>query len=272
MRMSRRACRPIVIGVVVLLAGSTSASAAPHLGLSKVRRHRISRHATKTADGLVEIESDIERDEYPDGSRGAQVTTTGRLRLADGLQLNLIVPVLSTEDSSAMGLGDVAAGVNVQLLDDVPVLGDVFALPTVKLPTGSLELATGTGTTDAGILMVSSNQIGPVNLDLSAGYTRRNGDGMNAPIHSTSWSAALDGPLRGPLGWSMEWSGLPATSGPAGAAGSAALTIGPTLSVHDWLVIDAAVMVPLAGAQPKAIFVSAVYKSPKIKPAASATP
>jgi hypothetical protein len=256
----------MALGLAMVLAAPALAEAAPHFGLSRLRRHRISRHATKTTDGVIEIETDVERDEYPDGSRGTQVTTTGRVRLADGLQLNLEVPALSAQDNGSMDLGDVAASVNWQVLDDTPIFGDIFILPGVKVPTGSLERATGTGTTDGSVLIVSSNQWRALNLDLSLGYTRRSGDGTDAPQQYTSWSAALDGPLHGPVGWSMEWSGLPATSGPAGAPASSALTIGPTFSVHDWLTVETAVTVPLAGEQPKAVLVSAVYKSPKIKP------
>ncbi|MBS1818453.1 MAG: hypothetical protein JSU08_11015 [Acidobacteria bacterium] len=269
MRTFRRCVVPLAI-VVAALGNANAAFARPHLGMRRVRRH-ISRHATKTVQGAVEVEGDIERDAFPDGSRGTQLTTTGRFRLADGIQLNLQVPALSTDGAGSLRLGDVSAGVNVQVFDDVPMFGDVFVLPMLKAPTGSLEQATGTGTTDGTVLLVSSNQFGAVGVDLSAGYTRRSGDGTNAPRRATLWSAAVDGPIRRPLGWAIELSGLPATTGPAGSGASAALTAGPTWNVHDRLAVDVAVMMPIAGDQPKALFVSAVYRSPNTKRAPGST-
>jgi hypothetical protein len=96
-------------------------------------------------------------------------------------------------------------------------------------------------------------------MDLNAGYTRRSGNGSDAPINATLWAVAFGGSAIGPLGWAAEVSGQPATRGPAGADSSVAFLVGPTVSIRSWLAIDAGVIVPIAGPQPHAIYAGAVY-------------
>ena len=96
-------------------------------------------------------------------------------------------------------------------------------LPSIKFPTGSVNNGSGTGTTDALLLLISSHEFGDVAMDLNVGYTRRGGDGTVAPKDATVWTASFGGPISGPLGWVFETFGFPGTNGPAGQAPTVAV-------------------------------------------------
>ncbi|MEP6573863.1 MAG: transporter, partial [Gemmatimonadota bacterium] len=186
-----------------------------------------------------------------------------KLGLAPRMQLNVSVPAASPIGGS-LGIGDFAVGVKWRLLEDAPVVHDFAILPSIKLPTGSESAFRGTGTTDFSILLISSRVIGPVAIDLNAGYTVRSGNGTAAPKHATLWTASFGYPLKGRLGAVTEFYGLPGTSGPAGAAGTVALLVGPTFLVHPWLALDAGTILPISGPQPYAVYAGAVWNLGRI--------
>jgi hypothetical protein len=165
----------------------------------------------------------------------------------------------AVRDAATTGLGDVGVGVKWRLLDDAPLLGDFAILPAVKFPTGDANKGTGTGTTDASFLLISSHSLGPVSMDINAGYTRRSGDGSNAPTNAALWTVSFGGPAAGKLGWTAECYGYPGTGGPAGQASIVAVLGGPTFLFRKWLAIDAGVIVPVMGPQPHALYAGAVY-------------
>jgi hypothetical protein len=146
-----------------------------------------------------------------------------------------------------------------RIVDDAPIFGDVALLPTVKFPTGSSSTGTGTGTTDVTLYAISSRQFGDVAMDLNVGYTRRSGDGTVAPTSATLWTVSFGGPFTHPFGWTVEWFGYPATSGPAGQPSTIALLAGPTVLVREWLSLDAGLIVPISGPQPNALYAGVVY-------------
>jgi hypothetical protein len=127
------------------------------------------------------------------------------------------------------------------------------------VPTGAAALNRGTGTTDVSFLVISSHDIGPIALDLNAGYTRRSGSGISAPRHATLWTVSFGGQASGALGWTAELYGYPSTTGPAGAKAIVAVLAGPTLLVRSWLGLDAGAIVPVTGPQPHAYYVGGVY-------------
>jgi hypothetical protein len=131
----------------------------------------------------------------------------------------------------------------------------VAVLPTIKLATGA---ARGTHTTDAALLLIDSRSIGPASLDLNVGVTRRSGSGARAPRTSTLWTASLGAPVRGAIGWQLECFGYPGTHGPAGAAPIVAALTGPTLGAWRTLALDAGVILPVEGPQPRAIYAGLV--------------
>ncbi|MDQ2767542.1 MAG: transporter [Gemmatimonadota bacterium] len=162
------------------------------------------------------------------------------------------------------GIGDVSAALKWRALEHAPVLGDFALQPSLKLPSGSASHGTGTGTTDVSLLLISSHDWGAFALDINAGYTRRSGDGSVAPKNATLWTVSGGGPVYKSLGWVVELFGVPRTTGPAGADGTAALLTGPTFELATWLVLDAGAIVPLTGPQPHALYAGLTWNIGKL--------
>lgn len=250
MRLSSAATGILALACV---AGPLLAQDAQDPHAAQPERPTVATHAGTVAPGWFEIETGIEADRFDDGTHGQGFPTFLKFGIASHLQLGIGVPAVRPAGSS-LGLGDVYAGLKWRLLDQAPVLGDFAILPVLKLPTGSESAGRGTGTTDVSILAISSHSIGEVALDINVGYTRRSGDGTAAPRDASVWTVSTGGPLTGPLGFAAEIFGYPGTSGPAGADGIVALLGGPTVTLEPWLVLDAGVIIPLTGPQPRALY------------------
>ena len=222
-------------------------------------RPTVATHAGTVAPGWAEIEAGVELDRYADRSRGGSAPMLIKLGLATHLQLSVQTPVVRAPGQVSTGIGDVVVGVKWRLVDDAPILGDFAIFPSVKAPTGSTSAGAGTGTTDVSVLLISSHSLRSVAMDLNAGYTRRSGAGRRAPREATVWTASLGGPARGRLGWVAEIYGYPATSGPARSDSIVAFLAGPTLQVRPWIVLDAGVILPLVGPQPRAAYAGLTY-------------
>jgi hypothetical protein len=240
-------------------AAAADSSKDPHA--AQPERPTVATHAGTVAPGWLEIETGAERDRIDPNNTALSTPTVFKIGLAPRVQLSLYGTVVRPPDGSARP-GDAAVGVKWRLADDAPVLGDFAILPAIKFPTGSSE--TGTTTTDASLLLISSHQFGDVAMDLNVGYTHRNGNGSSAPTSATLWTASFGGPFTGPLGWVAECYGLPRTSGPSGAPSIVALLAGPTLTVRSWLVLDAGVIIPVTGPQPHALYAGISYNVGRI--------
>jgi hypothetical protein len=211
----------------------------------------------------LEIETGLEIDGLEGAGNSIGLPTAVKLGLAPRLQLSLFLPG-SRPDGGTAGIGDVSVGVKWRLLDAAPLVHDLAVLPAVKLPTGSSSAGRGTGTTDLSLLLISSRTIGDVSVDLNVGYTIRSGSGRGAPTRASMWAAALGAPIHGPFGLAAEISGLPATSGPAGAPGTIEVLAGPTVLVHPWLAFDAGVILPVSGPQQHAIYAGGVWNTGRL--------
>ncbi len=252
--------------LMAALLACVTASAAPAQQADSAKdphavqpeRPTVATHAGTVAPGWFEIESGVERDRLAGTPVSFVTPTVLKFGVGSHAQLSLFGS-LAKPPVRAMGVGDAGVGVKWRLLDDAPIVGDFAVLPALKAPTGSAARGTGTGTTDLSILLISSHDFGGVAMDLNAGYTRRSGDGRTVPRDATVWTASFGGPLVGPFGWVGECYGYPATSGPAGASSIVALLAGPTLLVRAWFAVDAGVIVPVTGAQPRALYAGMVY-------------
>ena len=248
--------------VCVLLAaraaGLAAQTPAPDPHAVQPQRPTVATHAGTVAPGWLEIEAGSEFDRYASDSIGVVVPLLVKVGLARPLQLEVQAPIARPE-ARVTRFGDLSIGLKWRLMEAAPVLGRFAILPTIKVPSGSAELGTGTGTVDLGLVFISSHTLGPIAMDLNYGYTRRGGDGTRTPRNASLWSASFGGPARGRLGWVAELYGYLATTGPAGTAAIEALLAGPTIAVRDWLVLDAGAIVPLAGPQPRALYAGAVY-------------
>ncbi len=249
--------------VALLVCGAGAAHAQTDRHAVQPERPTVATHAGNVAPGWLEIETGIEADRFDDGSHAVQGPTVLKIGLFSHGQLNVALPLLQVP-GTGLGLGDIAIGVKWRLLDQAPVLGDFAVLPSLKFPTGSETAGRGTGTTDFSLLAISSHAFGPVAMDLNLGYTRRGGDGSNAPRNSTLWTASFGFPLKSALGGVAELYGYPKTSGPAGQAGIVALLGGPTYLIAPYFAVDAGVIIPLTGPQPRALYAGLVWNAGRL--------
>ena len=252
--------------VLLLLKASPllAQTPAPDPHAAQPERPTVATHAGTVAAGWLEIEAGTEVDRYSDRSRGGAGSMVSKFGIASRLQLNVSTPVLVPPGTSDAGVGDFAVGMKWRLVEDAPVIGDFAILPGVKLPTGSSKSGTGTGTTDFNLLLISSHTFGSIGMDLNLGYTRRSGDGGIAPRNASVWAASFGGPARGSLGWNAEISGLPGTGGPSGNPPVVAFLGGPTLHLRPWLVLDAGLIAPITGPQPRAMYAGVTYNIGRI--------
>jgi hypothetical protein len=219
----------------------------------------VATHAYAVAPGWVEIEAGVEADRYGGGDDGWSAPVLVKIGLAPRLQLDLLGSFLEPPGSGTTGPGDVALGLKWGMFAGAPVLGDAAVVAQIKAPTAPTGSGLGTGTTDVSLVLVSSHQLGPVEMDLNLAYTRRSGRGTAAPRSASLWTASFGGPVRGALGWVAEIYGYPGTAGPAGMAPIVAVLAGPTLLLRPWMAVDVGIIAPLRGPQPRALYAGCVW-------------
>ena len=263
--VSRAAIALIALSSVAHAQGTdrSPAPADPHA--AQPERPTVATHAGTVAPGWVEIETGVERD-HLHGAHTFFTPTVLKLGVAAHVQLELASSFvhLSGTTPDYSGIGDVSAALKWRAIEHAPVLGDFALQPSLKLPSGSALHGSGTGTTDVGLLLISSHDLGEYALDINAGYTRRSGRGSQAPRDATLWTVSGGGPVYKALGWVAEVFGFPGTTGPAGNRGTAAFLTGPTVTVEKWLVLDAGYIIPLAGPQPHALYAGLTWNIGKL--------
>ena len=246
------------------LAAQTDSSALdPHA--VQPERPTIATHAGTVARGWLELEEGAEWDEAGDGSRSFIAPTNLKVGLASAVQLNILFNLIHDPAvrNGSLTSSDITIGVKYRIVEDDRVLGDFAILPAVKLPTGT-EGEGGTGTTDFSLLLISSRQLGPVEIDLNVGTTRRTGNGSVVPISAGVWTASFGFPVSGALAGVFEVFGYPRTSGPVGEKASAGILVGPAVLVRKWLAVDAGIIAPVTGSQPRAVYAGFVWNCGRI--------
>ena len=238
----------------VVIAQTTESN--PHD--AQPERPSVATHAWTVAPGWIEIEAGTEFDRFNDHAHGETVPLVAKIGLTRRTQLELLTPLVHSRGPH-VAAGDLLVGVKWRAVQRAPLVAALAVFPIIKFPTGSTASGAGTGTTDVGVVLISSREFGGVSLDLNAGFTHRIGDDDLAPHNSSVWAASFGGPAHGPLGWVAELFGYLPTSGPSGDDAVVAALCGPTMKVRGWLVFDAGVIVPIEGPQPKAIYAGAVY-------------
>jgi hypothetical protein len=257
-----------VILVIAWTAVSASAQTEPPPDPreAKPERPTVATHAYAVAAGIVELEAGFQWQRPEPGSSQLGVPALVKIGLGKRVQLDIspgwvrVGPDGHTES----GFADTVVGVKWQIGEDLPVLEDFAIQPTIKLPTGSVERGTGTGTTDLTITVISSRSLGPIGLDLNVAYTRRSGDGSHVPIDATLWTISSAFPVKGPVAWTAELFGYPGTSGPAGSAPVVALLTGPTVTLQRSLVLDAGVIFNMTGFGGTAVYAGATWNMGRI--------
>ncbi|MEO6208644.1 MAG: transporter [Gemmatimonadaceae bacterium] len=244
-------------------ADSSTKDSDPHT--AEPERPTITTPASTVAPGWVELETGVERDRL-DGAHTFFTPTVLKVGVRERVQLDFIGSFqhLSGATPSYSGIGDVSVAVKWRALEKAAVLGDFAVQPSLKFPTGSAAHGTGTGTTDVELLLISSHDWGAYALDINAAYTRRSGDGSEAPKNATLWTVSCGGPVYSFLGWVAEFYGYPRTTGAAGEDGIVAFLTGPTVQIEKWIMLDAGVIVPLTGAQPHALYAGLTWNIGKL--------
>ena len=225
-------------------------------------RPTVATHAYSVAPGYLETEAGVELDREPDGASAFVAPLVAKIGLAERLQLTLSSAIVRSPGRSA-GLGDAVVGVKWRIGSTTPFLGDFALLPALKLPTGAAGRGTGTDSTDVSLLAISSRKLGPVSLDLNAGWSRRS-NGRAAPRSAGLWAVSSSGPFSGRLGWNAEIFGFPGTSGPFGERPIVGATVGPTWQPRPWISFDAGAYLRIEGPQPNALYAGCTWNVGRI--------
>jgi Putative MetA-pathway of phenol degradation len=269
--LSRPRAVSVVLAALLLIASHASAQSEDHTPApedphaAQPERPTVATHAGTVAPGWVEIEAGVERDNLH-GAHSFFTPTVLKFGLAARVQLELASSFvhLSGRNPVYSGIGDASAALKWRVVEKAPVIGDFALQPSLKLPSGSALHGTGTGTTDVGLLLISSHDLDGYALDINVGYTRRSGDGSQAPRDATMWTVSSGGPIYRSLGFAAEVFGFPRTTGPAGNDGTVAFLTGPTFTVAKWLVLDAGAIMPLAGPQPHSVYAGLTWNIGKL--------
>jgi len=235
--------------IFAFLTASAGAQESANPREAMPERPTVATHAYAVAPGIVELETGVQWQRPTPEFGLLSGPTLFKIGLRKRLQLD-IAPGWAWIGQSGVRqvwLSDLVVAVKWQLAEHLPILADFSVQPALKIPTGSLRRGTGTGTTDVGILLISSRKVGPVSLDMNAEYIRRSGDGTKAPKDSTLWTVSTGFPIVGELEWDAEIFGFPGTSGPAGYAPIVAFLTGPGLQVRPSVVLDAGLILNITG-------------------------
>ena len=263
------------VAAFILLAAATAIGASAQVSDDspardphevQPERPTVATHAGTVARGWLELEAGGERDRYSDGVTALTFPLNIKIGAGPRAQVNVLVSGLdgTAGKSSARGLGDIAVGLKYRLLEGAPVLTDFAILPSVKFPSASAASGLGSGTTDFGILLISSRSLGAADVDINVGATHHFGGDSSSPRLSTLWTISAGGQVIGSFGWTGELYGLPGTSGEGGAKEIVAILTGPTWQPLKWLAADAGIIEPLKGPQQKAFYAGLVWNAGKI--------
>ena len=276
--LARAACP----GLVAWLCAVTSLPAAaqdsvPEWHVVQPERPTVATHAYVVAPGVLEIEAGVSA-LRPAGGAETDLPFVAKFGPAPRTQLELqwgwthrreqptSAPPGAFAGIPASGLIDVALALKVRVLENAPVLANFSVQPALKLPSGSADsvAGTGTGTTDVGLLLISSRSLGRFSLDLNAGETWRSGDGTVAPRTATLLTASGGADLGRGWGFGLEIFDYPGTSGPAGGPPQIGLTIGPTHAVRKWIVVDAGAVVNMSGLSAGSLYAGVTWNVGRI--------
>jgi hypothetical protein len=242
---------PALVALALLCApGSAGAQggAAANPRAAQPERPTVATHAYTVAPGLAELEIGVQRQQHGSTADRLAVPVLLKIGLAGRVQLDLAPAWQRDAEGGGVrsGLTDILVGIKWRVADEAPVIGAFAIQSTLSLPTGSPESGRGSGKAAVNVLLISSRRIGPLSLDVNAGYTRLGGESTTSPLNSTVWTAAAALPIAGRVGWAAELYGYPGTSGPHGQPPVVALLTGPTLTVRPRVVLDAGAIFDVA--------------------------
>lgn len=253
----------LLVAVICFARPILAQTATPDPRAAKPERPTVATHAYTVTPGIVELESGVQFQYPTPASSVFGFGTLVKVGLTNSLQFD-VTPGwvrVGTDGVDHSGVSDLVVGLKWHVADSVPVLSAFGLQSTIKLRTGSADFGTGTGTTDVNVLAISSRTIGPVSLDINAGYTHRSGEGRLAPTNSGLWTFSFGFPIKGPVSWDAEVFGSPRTGGPTGAPAIVAFLTGPTLTVNKGLVLDVGGIFNVTGYGGNAVHAGATWNA-----------
>ena len=114
------------------------------------------------------------------------------------------------------------------------------------------------------VVLISSYELGPVAMDLNAGYTRIGRGQDLGPSDAALWTASFGLPVAGRLNWVVELFGQPTIDG-SGAPSTVALLTGPTFLLDRALNVDAGIIAPMRGDLRNAIYAGFVWNVGRLR-------
>lgn len=249
----------IFVGACAFPLGASAQQRDPHA--AQPERPSVATHAYSVAPGWLEVEFGAEHDSHDGHFSGAAAPVAVKLGLASHVQVTVLTGVTHDAGESGIDPDDLGVSLKWRLADAVPRLGAIAVQPglVVSMPGSGVDREIG-----ANVIVIASQSIHSVSLDLNAGLTRWTGDGTQVPRTESMWAISTGGSFGGRVGWDIELSGLPRTSGPAGQPSSAALLVGPVFTVRPSLVFDIGVVAPVAGPQPRALYAGGVWNAGRV--------
>jgi hypothetical protein len=256
-------CNVVVVLMELALASQAGAQspAPPNPHQAQPERPSVATHAFTVATGWVELETGAQRQRIDPLSTVVSVPVLFKIGLGEKVQLD-VAPGwqrTSSKDVALSGMTDLGFGVKWRVVDRAPVLGAFAVQALLVWPTGSVERGTGTGEAALNLLAISSHTLHGVALDLNVGYTRRGGDGIAVPKHSTVWAIASGIPVAGPVGIVAELFGQPGSAGPAGDPPVVGFLTGPTVELGPAVVVDAGAIFSVSGFGDTAIYAGVTW-------------
>jgi len=245
-----------VCASIATLGPAVAAAQTPDPHTVQPERPSVATHAFTVAPGWFEVEFGGQATWLEGEQQGQAFPLAAKIGLARRAQLTLSLTDARPADGN-FGVDSFGAALKLRVADHLPVVGALAVQPSV---TGS---DMGTPTT-GGILLISSNQFGPVTLDINGGYSWRGGDGTAAPRKETLWTASSALPLGPRVALGVEIFGLPPTAGPAGHENIVALLVGPTFTIRPWFTLDVSGIFGIAGPEPRGVSFGGVWNVGRI--------
>lgn len=248
--VSMQSVFPLMLLLSVVAASARAQGTAPtDPREAQPERPTVATHAYTVAPGIVELEAGGLHQPLGASVSLVAVPVVVKIGLGSRVQLDVAPGWLQVNDhgEKKAGLTDLAFALKWRVFDNAPVLGAFALQPGVSVATGSVDDGTGIGTESVSLLVISSHSLGPVALDVNAGYTHRGGDGTIVPNEATVWTVSIGFPIVGRLGWCAELFGYPRTHGLSGEPGIVGVLTGPTITLHKSVVADAGVVLDVTG-------------------------
>jgi hypothetical protein len=246
------------LAALSLAAAALGAQEASDPHSAQAERPTVATHAYTVWPGYSEVEFGLELDRL-DGSDLFTTPTTYKVGITKRTQIEASFAWARGSDGAVTeGFTDLVVAFKWRLADSVPLIGDFALQPAVRAPAGAAAFSANAWV--GSLLLISSQKLGPVELDVNFGmYAPITNGGF--PHLATLWTVSTSGPLRGKFGWTAELYGYPGTSGAGSEGPLVGFLAAPTFQMHDWFVLDAGVIIPVSGPQPHSIFAGLTWNA-----------